>query len=205
MYTKEDIMQTTKNHGLKKPDGSDYVNIDYLNFNMDKIDSDIPFRFGIDENGNYGYYKEGADTVTPFKMPLPDNFTGFTSGTFTPEENVHIYTIAHGLGKIPDMVIVYPISGDPAANITTNGILIAGRELQNATGRQWYSYGTATFDVAAQRSERSIYGDYPDKNQGLFYADSVNMQITTYHGNTYYWCKDVTYRWMAFTQTQSTE
>ena len=31
--------------------------------------SDIksPFKFGIDENGNYGYYKVGADTVTPFK------------------------------------------------------------------------------------------------------------------------------------------
>lgn len=27
----------------------------------------VPFAFGVDENGNYGYYKEGADTVTPFK------------------------------------------------------------------------------------------------------------------------------------------
>ncbi len=26
-----------------------------------------PFRFGIDSDGNYGYYKDGADTVTPFK------------------------------------------------------------------------------------------------------------------------------------------
>ena len=31
-----------------------------------KILNRIPFGFGIDENGNYGYYKEGADTVTPF-------------------------------------------------------------------------------------------------------------------------------------------
>jgi len=29
--------------------------------------AEIPFKFGIDENGNYGYYKDGADTVTPFK------------------------------------------------------------------------------------------------------------------------------------------
>jgi len=28
---------------------------------------DIPFSFGIDSNGNYGYKKIGADTVTPFK------------------------------------------------------------------------------------------------------------------------------------------
>ena len=26
----------------------------------------VAFRFGIDDNGNYGYYKDGADTVTPF-------------------------------------------------------------------------------------------------------------------------------------------
>lgn len=30
----------------------------------------IPFRFGIDANGNYGYYKDGADTVTPFKTGI---------------------------------------------------------------------------------------------------------------------------------------
>lgn len=34
----------------------------------DKVNKDnCPFRFGIDSNGNYGYYKVGADTVTPFK------------------------------------------------------------------------------------------------------------------------------------------
>ena len=27
----------------------------------------VPFRLGVDANGNYGYYKDGADTVTPFK------------------------------------------------------------------------------------------------------------------------------------------
>lgn len=26
-----------------------------------------PFKFGVDRQGNYGYYKDGADTVTPFK------------------------------------------------------------------------------------------------------------------------------------------
>lgn len=24
-------------------------------------------RFGVDSEGNYGYYKDGADTITPFK------------------------------------------------------------------------------------------------------------------------------------------
>lgn len=31
------------------------------------IDNKVPFKFGVDADGNYGYYKAGADTVTPFK------------------------------------------------------------------------------------------------------------------------------------------
>lgn len=31
------------------------------------LQNKLPFRLGIDENGNYGYIKAGADTVTPFK------------------------------------------------------------------------------------------------------------------------------------------
>lgn len=36
-------------------------------YSSDKINTDYPFKFGVDDNGNYGYYKAGADTVTPFK------------------------------------------------------------------------------------------------------------------------------------------
>lgn len=28
---------------------------------------ELPFKLGIDANGNYGYYKRGADTLTPFR------------------------------------------------------------------------------------------------------------------------------------------
>ena len=34
---------------------------------VNQIMQDVPFSFGIDSNGNYGYIKAGADTVTPFK------------------------------------------------------------------------------------------------------------------------------------------
>lgn len=34
---------------------------------------EIPFGFGIDSNGNYGYKKVGADTVTPFLSPITAN------------------------------------------------------------------------------------------------------------------------------------
>ena len=38
-----------------------------LNNGVTKLNEDLPFKFGIDNDGNYGYYKAGADTVTPFK------------------------------------------------------------------------------------------------------------------------------------------
>lgn len=30
--------------------------------------SNLPFSFGVDDKGRYGYIKAGADTVTPFKI-----------------------------------------------------------------------------------------------------------------------------------------
>lgn len=33
---------------------------------LDQINQNVPFKFGIDKYGNYGYIKEGADSVTPF-------------------------------------------------------------------------------------------------------------------------------------------
>ena len=42
---------------------------------------DLPFNFGIDENGNYGYIKVGADSVTPFSKVsiVPIYSTGITN------------------------------------------------------------------------------------------------------------------------------
>lgn len=39
----------------------------YKEVGSSEVTAFTPFKFGIDENGNYGYIKDGADTVTPFK------------------------------------------------------------------------------------------------------------------------------------------
>lgn len=42
-----------------------------LTFDGEKV---LPFKLGVDDSGNYGYYKDGADTLTPFnesKEPVP--------------------------------------------------------------------------------------------------------------------------------------
>lgn len=42
------------------------------------------FRIGVDDNGNVGYYKGGADTVTPFKSAIKiPSFVAHTSGANT--------------------------------------------------------------------------------------------------------------------------
>ena len=51
----------------------DYPNNETLIAILNAIDTtkadknQFPFTFGIDQNGRYGYIKDGADTVTPFK------------------------------------------------------------------------------------------------------------------------------------------
>lgn len=52
----------------------------------------VPFKFGIDENGNYGYYKAGADTVTPFKK---GEFIGgfmYSNNITLPKQGIYIVT-----------------------------------------------------------------------------------------------------------------
>ena len=45
--------------------------------------ANIPFPFGIDSDGNYGYRKDGADTVTPFKSGDGEIILyGATCGTY---------------------------------------------------------------------------------------------------------------------------
>ena len=49
------------------------------------LNSKVPFRLGKDSSGNYGYYKDGADTVTPFKtdtsIQVVASATGKTGST----------------------------------------------------------------------------------------------------------------------------
>ena len=45
--------------------------------------ADLPFNFGIDENGNYGYIKVGADSVTPFsKVSIVPIYSTGISGRY---------------------------------------------------------------------------------------------------------------------------
>lgn len=64
-----------------------------------RLDNKIPFKFGIDANGNYGYIKDGADTVIPFKKGVDNTYTDiFSYNQFTDISNLGI--IKTGLKRI---------------------------------------------------------------------------------------------------------
>jgi len=51
--------------------------------NWNPITEALPFRFGIDSDGNYGYIKVGADSVTPFRSAAVYKIlSNVSSGTF---------------------------------------------------------------------------------------------------------------------------
>ena len=72
-------------------------------------------KFGIDENGNYGYKKAGADTVTPFK-------TVYKLGTFSSETAQNLNISQYNVESVDD-VIVEIVSYNPVgANTVLNNI-----------------------------------------------------------------------------------
>ena len=65
-FNKDSIAILHRNNGVY--DGWKIINPD----NITSLNNKVPFSFGIDANGNYGYIKDGADTVTPFKTGKHD-------------------------------------------------------------------------------------------------------------------------------------
>lgn len=79
-------------------------------------EADLPFSFGIDSNGNYGYIKAGADTVTPFLKMAPIHIMvhTFTNISF---EYLQAYDLPAGTYKI-SIYIEIPITPE---NIVIHG------------------------------------------------------------------------------------
>ena len=91
--SEKEQIATTTNPGIVKPDGTSItVNNDgTIHADTSAItdlltDKNKTFNFGVDDNGNYGYYKDGADTVTPFKNPTGTKTDTYrANGTYSPD------------------------------------------------------------------------------------------------------------------------
>lgn len=75
-------------------------------------DSITEIKFGVDANGNYGYYKAGADTLTPFKSGGSGG-EEIISGEFT-SAGTRMGTVHIDLGFKPKILFVMlPFSNGP--------------------------------------------------------------------------------------------
>ena len=83
-------------------------------------------KFGIDANGNYGYIKDGADTVTPFKVGKKSDKLAYSFGSTT--ASVTIYVDVTDISKIT------------LKTTTTEHVSINGKEISGNAGA---SYNTA--------------------------------------------------------------
>lgn len=70
-------------------------------------------RFGIDGNGNYGYVKDGADTVFPFS-------SGALTYTFTDVGNKTIGSSISLTANVNDKILLISHEGSGASTINTN-------------------------------------------------------------------------------------
>lgn len=65
------------------------IGVDELAVKVNELNSNLPFKLGIDESGNYGYIKDGADTVIPFKSGVmtETELNGIRSEIIAPLKN----------------------------------------------------------------------------------------------------------------------
>lgn len=111
----------------------------------------LPFALGIDADGNYGYYKAGADTVTPFK----------TGGK---------YKII-SLGDIDgttDISNTHSVTGSSGSRIFQNAVLIDDEEVFNIVKK-------GSFNCAII-SQKSKYG-FASASGGYTSIYDVNAEV----------------------------
>lgn len=152
-------------------------------------DNNIPIRFGIDADGNYGYYKAGADTVTPFKT----KDSGTKTATLVRET---IGTLTSASSKTYDIKSLFP--NVDLENVTSSNFAI----VQTGSISSNYNQSASSYDNTYYlRAHLSITAPTLDYNASTYKltvkASSSTSKATTDAGAT-------TYASVSKTQTPTT-
>ena len=105
---------TEVDNKLKNIDLSSY-------YTKSDIDSKYPFRLGKDSSGNYGYYKDGADTVTPFKT---GEYTQSQYNTYGSTQYNSGYNAGYSAGKSSSISGIDVPSGVSVSRINVEGLYL---------------------------------------------------------------------------------
>ena len=151
----------------------------------------IPFKFGIDSSGNYGYIKDGADTVIPFKSQSDiDNAynNGYTKGKADGKnEYSSIFVGSDKVGYTGIIVdntynvpwVIYTINGNtyqlfPMKNLGSHVMNSNGYNTGGYTASDMYTYihntilpnlikGTGLNIASCDLVSQSVYNDICSK------------------------------------------
>lgn len=115
----------------------------------DFILEDVPFKFGVDGQGNYGYIKEGADTVTPFKSEA-DIEEAYQDGVHSITDNPEKLTLTSTNGT--DV----PVTAGYYDTVNTTAVYTAGS-----------AAGQAAADAMVNPSSASYTAGYDDGIQSI--------------------------------------
>lgn len=135
-----------------------------------------PFSFGIDANGNYGYIKDGADTVTPFKLGEVELLSVLTGGT----GNTYPYELSYTFTKDYSEAIIVIFSNDTDNNsdnfykvYSVRNSVIASTSYTNywnVTDNEWdYFKPTLPTDISYP-AVNSKYTNDKDLNKDMYWA-----------------------------------
>lgn len=101
-------------------------------------------RFGTDADGNYGYIKDGADTVTPFKQLPMDKY--LTNGGMDTSRNSFSKTVTLPKGNY--LVALAMANLNTGAHPTSShGILLSNGNYTNGSSSVYYLQLTSTTTV----------------------------------------------------------
>lgn len=111
-------------------------------------------KFGVDANGNYGYYKAGADTVTPFKSGFTIsslNVGGKTSTLDAGNDGRATTTITIDVSKYSkinfgDYTAVYG-GASAISSITADGTIIVNKQYITNESIDVSNYNTVTINL----------------------------------------------------------
>lgn len=177
---------------------------DKLLGNCTTDDSIKEIKFGVDADGNYGYYKDGADTVTPFK-----------SGDDTVSIDIYEYmkfnynpiTLSFKVSRYYKLEVAFDyenydnnevIFGNTSNNYTPHMTMYNGRYYYGYAGEQSFGSATSGKHVCIFNDENQklvfdgiVVGSFPDvpNNEGSSnYTIGGNRPSgTNYTGKIYYY------------------
>ena len=170
--------------------------------------TDVPFSFGIDTSGNYGYKKVGADTVIPFKSQVDiDNAynNGYTKGKADGKiEYSSIFGAGDKVGDVGTITdgtynkqwVIYTISGNtyqlfPMENLGTHVMNSSDTNAGGYPASEMYTFVHNTVLPNLRKSGLNITAC--DLVSAAVYNDIVSktgMTSATIAGGEYFWLAD---------------